>query len=86
VTAPGGVGEVPVEVVDDARDRSWRTLIQGLGIDVATAVVLTMAALLTDVNWTWAFWGALGLAVAKSVIQAAVAFFMRLLVKPKTSP
>lgn len=81
----GPLGEVPAPVVADARDRAWRTVLQGLGIDLATALVLTLAVLLTEVNWTWAFWGALGLAVAKSLIQAAVSFFMRLLVKPKDS-
>jgi hypothetical protein len=77
------MGEVPVRVLSDAKDRAWRTVLQGLGIDLATALVLSLAVLLTRIDWTWAFWGALGLAVAKSLIQATVAFFMRLLVKPK---
>lgn len=77
------IGDVPAPVLSDARDRAWRTVLQGLGIDLATALVLTLAALLTRIDWTWAFWGAMGLAVAKSLIQAAVSFFMRLLVKPK---
>jgi len=79
----GPVGEVPVQVLSDAKDRAWRTVLQGLAIDLATALVLSLAVLLTRIDWTWAFWGALGLAVAKSLIQATVAFFMRLLVKPK---
>lgn len=81
----GPTGEIPASVIASARDRSWRTILQGLGIDVATAVVMTLAVLLTRVDWTWAFWAVLGSNVAKSVLQAAVAFFMRLLVKPKDS-
>ena len=80
----GQVGDVPADVVADAKDRSWRTLLQGLGIDVATGIVVTLAVALTDIEWTREYWLLLGSGVAKSALQAAVSFFMRLLVKPKS--
>lgn len=67
----------------DARNRAWRTLVQGLGYDVATAVVLVLVATVGDLQWTRAYWITLGLAVAKSAVLSGVAYFARLLVKPK---
>lgn len=67
----------------DARERSFRSLLQGLGIDVATALVLALSVLLTTTEWTKAFWVTLAYSVGKSVVQATVSYFMRLLVKPK---
>lgn len=75
--------EVPQVILTDAEDRGWRTLLQGLAIDMATAIVLSLAVLMSGIDWTWAFWGVIGSNVAKSVIQSVVAYFMRLLVKPK---
>lgn len=69
--------------VDDARERSWRTFLQGFGIDVATAVALVLALAFVDISWTRSYWIALGLTVAKSVLQAGVAYVMRILVRPK---
>ncbi len=67
----------------DARNRAWRTLLQGLGYDVATAVVLVLVVTVGDLQWTRAYWLTVGLAVAKSVVVSAVSYFARLLVKPK---
>jgi hypothetical protein len=60
----------------DASNRSVRTLIQGLLVDVAVAVATTLLALLTDwpAGWTWALIGA---ALAKSALQAGLAYWMR---------
>lgn len=66
----------------DARNRAWRTLIQGLGIDIAAALVLVLAPALSSVEWTPTFWKALGLIAAKSVLQAVVAFVARKVVPP----
>lgn len=66
----------------DARNRAWRTLLQGLGIDVAVAVVAVLTPLLTNIEWTQAFWlGVAGL-VGKSVVQAVVAYVARKVVPP----
>ncbi len=66
----------------DARNRAWRTLLQGLGIDVAVAVVAVLTPLLTNVEWTQAFWTGVGALAAKSIVQAVVAFVARKVVPP----
>lgn len=66
----------------DARQRSVRTVLQGFAIDVSVAVVLVLAVAVTDIRWTRAYWLALGLSLARTVIQAAVAYAMRMLVPP----
>ena len=69
-------------VVADARSRSWRTLVQGLAIDITVAVIAVLA-MLTDMDpfakETWILLGAL---VIKSVVTAIVSYFMRLKVTP----
>jgi hypothetical protein len=67
----------------DARNRAFRTLLQGLGLDVATAVVLVLVVAVGNLEWTPQYWSVLGLAVAKSVIVSGVSYFARLLLKPK---
>jgi hypothetical protein len=66
----------------DARNRSWRTLLQGLGIDLFFAIV-ALAGTLTHIdaldNVAWSAFFAL---VGKTLIQTAVAYFMRLRVAP----
>jgi uncharacterized membrane protein YcjF (UPF0283 family) len=66
----------------DARNRAWRTLLQGLGIDVAVALVAVLTPLLTNVEWTQAFWTGVAALAAKSVVQALVAFVARKVVPP----
>jgi hypothetical protein len=77
----------PNAVVRDAGNRALRTLAQGLGVDVlaAVAVVLT-AAVAGGIEWTEAYWVALALAVAKSVITALVSYLARLAVPPAVQP
>lgn len=67
----------------DAKDRAWRTFLQGLGIDVSVSLVLFLYAATSDLQWTKAYWAVLGLAFAKTLIQSAVASLMRRLVPPK---
>jgi len=74
------INNVPVKV--DATNRSWRTLVQGLGIDVATAVVLVLVTAFTGIEWTSTYWIALGLTLGRSVLQAIVSYFARLLLPP----
>ena len=66
----------------DARNRAWRTLLQGLGIDVAAALVVVLTPALTTVEWTPVYWTTLGLLAAKSIVQAVVAFVARKVVPP----
>jgi hypothetical protein len=66
----------PVE--SDARQRALRTLAQGFAVDVAAGVGVALAAgLAGGIEWTQAYWVALGLAVT-----AAVSYIARKLVPP----
>lgn len=73
---------VPAAVRTDAKHRAYRTVLQGLGIDVAVGVVLVLSTAVADIHWTREYWVLLGLSLAKTVIQTVVAYFMRLLVPP----
>ena len=70
----------------DAKDRAVRTLIQGLLIDITTALALSVGPLLLseDFAFTATYWTIVGTFAAKSLIQAVVSFFMRKLVSPKS--
>lgn len=63
-----------------------RTFLMGLGLDVATAVVVLLATAFTDIRWTKEYWTVLGLALAKSVLTATVAYFVRRLVPAAARP
>jgi hypothetical protein len=67
----------------DARKRGIRAFFWGLLIDVSVAVVLVLSTSLTDLRWTKEYWIALGLSVAKSVLQAIVTYVARKVVPPK---
>jgi hypothetical protein len=79
VTAPAAA---PVSVKQDARIRATRSFMWGLLIDVTVAVVLVLSTALTTLVWTKEYWVALGLSLAKSVLQAAVAYVARRVLPP----
>lgn len=61
-----------------ARKRGWQTLAQSLGIDVAVGVALAVATLVGPwESWGDVQWAILGFAVAKSIVQAVVAWTIR---------
>lgn len=71
----------PVEA--DARNRAFRTWVQGLALDVAAGACVALAAAVAGgIDWTHTYWVALGLAVAKSTVQAAVSYLARKFVPP----
>ena len=70
-------------VVADAKERSLRSLVQGLALDVLVAIVLVVGTAFNTIEWTPEYWKLLGLTVAKSVLQAGASYLMRVLVKPK---
>lgn len=73
-------------VVRDASTRAYRTLVQGLIVDVLAAVVVALSAgIATGIEWTQTYWIALALAVAKSSITAIVSYFARTMVPPANS-
>ena len=69
-------------VIADAKSRSWRTLVQGLAIDLFAAVLAVIGTLSGAdpfVKETWLLVGAL---LIKTVIQTVAAYVMRLRVTP----
>lgn len=65
-------------LVADAKNRSWRTALQGLAIDVGVAVVLVLSTTFASANdWGAIEWALLSFSVAKSVLQAIAAYVMR---------
>jgi hypothetical protein len=72
-----------LSVQADAQDRSWRTFLQGLAIDLVTAAVIVLAMNIADLQWTAAYWAVIGTTVAKSLVQAFVAYWMRMFVAPR---
>ena len=69
-------------VVADAKSRSWRTLIQGLMFDVFAAIVAAVAILSGADPFVKETWVAFGILLLKSVVSAAISYFMRLRVTP----
>ncbi len=72
----------PLSAEDDARNRALRTFVQGLGLDVAVALSVFLAASFTDIQWTREYWVALGLTAARTVLLAAVSYVARKVVPP----
>ena len=70
------------DINEDAWVRAIRSLGQGLLLDVSVAAVLFLVSVIGNLEWTRIYWIALGLGLAKSVIQAVVAFFARKLITP----
>lgn len=77
--------KLPLPQGADARNRAWRTLAQGLLLDVGVAVALLLAVALADVQWTRAYWIALGASLGRTVAQTGVAYVMRHLKPPPTA-
>ena len=73
----------PAEIQADARNRTWRTFVQGLAIDVSVAVVVVLAAAFSTIDWTPRYWALLGASLARTVLQSGVAYLMRMWVAPR---
>lgn len=73
---------LPMSVRADASNRALRTLMQGLIIDVAVAVCLVLAPAFTSIEWTSAYWAALGLSLARTALQSVVSYIARMVVPP----
>lgn len=72
----------PMSVEADARDRAWRTFVQGLAIDVSGALLVALMVPMTDIRWTREYWIGVGLLAGKTVIHSAVSYLYRKLVAP----
>ena len=62
----------------DAASRSKRTLIQGLLFDVFAAVVASIAMLSGADPFVKETWIGFGILLVKSVVSAAISYFMRM--------
>lgn len=62
----------------DAKNRAFRTFLQGIGIDVAVAVAAALLVWLPDADISKKeAWIVLGTSAAKTVLQAIAAYVMR---------
>lgn len=74
------------EVAADARNRGWRTFAQGVGVDVALALLTALAAVsVSDIRWTRTYWLVLGASLAKSAVQGLVSALARRAIPPRTA-
>lgn len=66
------------QLVADSNNRSIRTLLQGLAIDVVVALALTVGTYVATRNsWDEMEWIVLSFSVFKSLVQAVAAYVMR---------
>lgn len=75
----------PPSATVDARNRAWRTFVQGLAVDVllSAAAALTLALSAPELTWSKPYWIGVGLAVGKSVLQAVTSYAARHIAPPK---
>jgi len=68
----------------DAKNRAWRTFVQGLLVDVAAAVVLAIGPAVAGADFAWskAYWLTLAGLAAKTAVQSAVSYVARKAVPP----
>ncbi len=71
------------QIETDARDRAWRTFLQGLALDLLVAVAAALLVWLPDADVTSRqAWVVLGVTLTKTILQAAASYVMRLKVAP----
>ena len=76
---------VPAPAHIDAKSRAWRTLVQGGTVTIAAAVVPVVLAATGTIEWTGAWWAALGVTVGQTALTAGLSYVARLKVPPATS-
>lgn len=75
--APRRALELPTQP-EVAKRRGIQTLLQSLGVDVAVALALALSVLIGPwEGWEDVQWAVLGFVIAKSVVQAVVAWVIR---------
>lgn len=74
-------------VEKDARDRSWRTLLQNIPLDIVIVVGPVLYELIAgwDGNLSRAYWYGAGVGLAKTIGLAVIAYYMRKRVPPKNT-
>jgi len=66
----------------DARNRAWRTLAQGLAVDLVATLAAALVVALADIEWTSTYWLGVASLVGKTTITSAVSYVARILVPP----
>ena len=62
----------------DARNRTLRTFVQGLAIDVGVALAIILYNVFDNSNsWSAMDWAAIGFSLARTFVQSAAAYVMR---------
>lgn len=76
------------EIVNsDAVNRAWRSVMQGLAIDVMVGIVLAVGVAFASAgDWGDMQWIILSFSVAKSAVQAVVAYVMRRFIDQSAIP
>lgn len=76
--------QYPPDTRADARNRAWRTFMQGLLVDVTAAVTLAVGPALTgsDFAWSRTYWATLAALAAKTALTSAVAYLARRIIPP----
>lgn len=71
-------------VTADARNRAWRTFLQGLLVDVALGVTAGASLAIASPSFEWSkpYLVGLGLSLAKTTLTTALAYVMRKLGPP----
>jgi hypothetical protein len=76
--------------VETTARRDWaaklwgvHTVMHGLAIDVTVGVTLFLLTTIGDLEWTRVYWLALGLGVARTTVQAVIAYAARRLLPPR---
>lgn len=72
--------------VASAKNRSWRTFLGGMGVDIMFALVAVMGTLGHVDFFSQAGWLTLGVLMAKTVIQTAISYVARMKVAPPYEP
>ena len=67
-----------IQLRSDAKNRSLRTFVQGLAIDILVGAAVVLATLVGGwSSWGEVQWASLSFSLAKSVAQAVAAYIMR---------
>lgn len=68
--------------IASAKNRSWRTFLQGMGLDIVFALVAVIGTLGNVNFFSKAGWITLGVLVIKTIIQTVISYIARLKIAP----
>jgi len=76
--------QIPPSTDVDAKNRAFRTFVQGLGVDVVSATALAVVPMLagSDFAWSRAYWLAVAGLAGKTAVLSAVSYVARKVAPP----